>query len=59
MLAKWLDVDTTASWEKLRNAVTSAMFIPNDNGRTSGFMYCMYVNYVYKTIHVAIQYSLT
>ena len=28
MLAKWLDVDTTASWKKLRNAVTSAM-LPN------------------------------
>ena len=25
MLAKWLDVDTTASWEKLRKAVTLAM----------------------------------
>ena len=25
MLAKWLDVDTTASWEKLKNAVTLAM----------------------------------
>ena len=25
MLAKWLDVDTTASWGKLRKAVTLAM----------------------------------
>ena len=31
MLAKWLDVDVNASWEKLRNAITSAMYgRPND-----------------------------
>lgn len=45
MLAKWLDVDTTASWEKLKKAVTSATLNSIPNERTSR---CIYL-YIYHT----------
>ena len=42
MLAKWLDIDVTATWKKLKGAVNLAVLKPNK--RTSMFVYVVVYN---------------
>ena len=40
MLAKWLDVDTTASWEKLNQSIHSAV-----EDKTGSYVMIIYITY--------------
>ena len=52
MLSKWLDVDTTASWKKLKKAVASAVYSPKSSMYVCMYV-CVYVR-MYVCMHVCM-----